>query len=180
MQTRNEVTMMKKLVFILLVLSIFLPLKSQSLSQIGFVIKKALPAVENVAVIFPSLMKDQIVSQAQTAQLITKQKFTVYGVSTKGDLSKELFNIKRLDNLAVIVITNDALLTPDIIQFVLNKLDNKVPVISNRSKDTLQGALLSVFSNNETIEKHINMIVAAAMGLTIPEEFLAECIIDVE
>jgi len=171
---------MKKLVLILLVLSIFAPLKSQSLSQIGFVIKKALPTVENIAVIFPELMKDQIVSQAKTAQLITKQKFTVYGVSNKGDLSKELFNIKRIDNLAVIVITNETTLAPDIIQFILSKLDSKVPVISNRSKDTLQGALLSVFSNNDAIEKHINMIVAAAMSLEIPQDFLTECIIDVE
>jgi ABC-type uncharacterized transport system substrate-binding protein len=172
--------MIKKLVLILLALSIFLPLQSQSLSQIGFVIKKALPNVENIAVIYPSLIKDQIVSQAKTAQLITKKKFSVYGVSNKGGLSKELFNIKRMSNLAVIVITNESTLTPDIIPFILGKLDNKVPVISNRSKDTLQGALLSVFSTNGTIEKHINMIVAAAMGLTIPEEFMAECVIDVE
>jgi len=177
---RNEVTMIKKLVLILLVLSIFMPLKSQSLSQIGFVIKKALPNVENIAVIYPSLMKDQIVSQAKTAQLITKKNFSVYGVSNKGQLSKELFNIKRMNNLAVIVIANDATLTPDIIQFILGKLDNKIPVISNRAKDTLQGALLSVFSNNGTVEKHINMIVAAAMGLSISEEFMGECIIDVE
>lgn len=172
--------MTKKLVLILLVFSIFIPLQSQSLSQIGFVIKKALPNVENIAVIYPSLLKDQMVSQAKTAQLITKKNFSVYGVSNKGELSKELFNIKRTNNLAVIVITNEATLTPDIIQFILGKLDNKVPVISNRAKDTLQGALLSVFTNNGSVEKHINMIVAAAMGLNIPEEFMGECVIDVE
>ena len=172
--------MIKKLVLTLLVLSIFLPLQSQSLSQIGFVIKKALPNVENIAVIYPILMKDQIVSQAKTAQLITKKNFSVYGISNKGELSKELFNMKRMSNLAVIVITNEATLTPDIIPFILGKLDNKVPIISNRSKDTLQGALLSVFTNDGSVEKHINMIAAAAMGLSIPQEFMGECVIDVE
>jgi ABC-type uncharacterized transport system substrate-binding protein len=173
--------MTKKVLLILLIFAFISPLMTQSISQIAFIIKKALPDVENIAVIYPKHLKDSIVSQAKTAQLVTKKNITVYGVSRKSELSNELYNIKRLKNAAVIIITDDNILAPKAIQFILEKLGTKnMPLISNRSKDTLQGALLSIFVKDNQIEKHINKIVAAALNLNIPEEFYTECIIDVE
>lgn len=177
----NEVITMKKVLLILLILVFISPLMTQSISQIAFIIKKALPNVENIAVIFPKHLKSSIVPQAQTAQLVTKKNITVYGVSRKSELATELYIIKRIENAAVIVITDDNILSPKSIQFILDKVGSKkMPLISNREKDTLQGALLSVFVKDNQIEKHINKIVAAALDLNIPEEFYGECIIDVE
>jgi len=40
--------------------------------------------------------------------------------------------------------------------------------------------LLSVFKKNDLLEKHVNQITASILKITIPEEFLKTCVIDVE
>jgi hypothetical protein len=83
--------------------------------------------------------------------------------------------------VAIVVITDDSFLTPSTVKFIASKsLDEQIPVISNREKDTLQGAMLSVFFKDGVIKKHINKIIASALGLNIPEAFLATCVVDVE
>lgn len=65
---------MKKV--LLLIIFIFLTLttiKSQTITQMGFIIKKAIPSIQNIAIIFPKNMHKQIAKEAKMAQIITKK-----------------------------------------------------------------------------------------------------------
>ncbi len=174
--------MKKGILVITFVFLSFTFIKSQTITQIGFIIKKAIPSIENIAIIFPKNMHNQIAKEARMAQIITKRKYIIYaGEKRTNKISTQIYNINRLKNVAVTIITDNDTLSTDSVKYILNKFnEQKIPVISNRKKDTLIGVLMTIFKNEDKIEKHINKIVASVLELSFSEEFLSECIIDVE
>ncbi len=42
------------------------------------------------------------------------------------------------------------------------------------------GAMVAVFKKDGKLEKHVNLITASILKITIPAEYLKKCIIDVE
>ncbi|HDP95738.1 MAG TPA: hypothetical protein ENN40_10330 [Candidatus Aminicenantes bacterium] len=173
---------MKKTTFILMALVLFgSVLQPQTLTQIGFIIKKAIPDVENIAVLYPKHMKTKYVSEAKTAQVVTRKNVSIYDVSRMSEISDAVFNIRRMKSVVVVIMADDSILTPKDVKFVIDKLtSSNIPVVSNRDKDTLLGALFSVILRDGNVEKHVNRIVATALNLNLSEEFISECIIDVE
>jgi len=154
---------------------------SQSLSQIGFIIKKAIPNIDTIAVIFSKTKILQIKNETRPAIIITKKKYVIFSVEKKSDIAKKINEIKKLNNVVIIVITDDSFLTPSTVKFIAQKsLEDQIPVVSNREKDTLQGAILSIFFKEGEIKKHINKIIASALEINIPESFLENCVVDVE
>lgn len=175
--------MAKKIVLLLCVLILCSSIFSQSLSQMGFIIKKAIPSIENIAVVCwgKSYVKKKVESEARPATLITRKKYSIFPVEAKSDIAKMIGKVEKMNNVAVIVIADNKILTPETVQFIAQKtMGSQIPVISNRPKDTLQGALLSIYTEDTKIQKHINKIIGAALNLNIPESFLAECIVDAE
>ena len=173
--------MAKKILVLFFVLLLCSSIFSQSLSQIGYIIKKAIPGIETITVIFNKIQENKIKSEARSATIITKKKYIIFPVEKKSGIASKIHEIIRLDNVAVVVITDDNFLTPKTVQFIAQKtLEAQIPVISNRAKDTLQGALLSIFTEDVKIKKHINKIIASALNLNLSESFLAECIVDAE
>ncbi|MBN1196143.1 MAG: hypothetical protein JXA62_01910 [Candidatus Aminicenantes bacterium] len=173
---------MKKTTFILMALLLLgSVLQPQTITQIGFIIKKAIPDVENIAVLYPNHMKSKFISEARTAQLVTRKNVTIYGVNRMSEISDAVFNIRRMKNVVAVVMTDESILTPKDVKFIIDKLtSSNIPVVSNRGKDTLLGALFSVILQDDNVEKHVNRIVATALNLNLSEEFINECIIDVE
>lgn len=173
--------MTKKIMVLLFTLLLCSAIYSQSLSQLGFIIKKAMPNINTISVIFNKVIIDRIEREARPAILITKMKYIIFPVEKKSDIAKKISQILKIDNVAILVITDKSLLAPSTIQFIAQKtLESQIPVITNRSKDTLQGALLSIFSEDSRIKKHVNKITASALSLELPEAFLAECTVDAE
>jgi len=173
---------MKKTAFILSILLLVCPMvHAQTITQISFIIKKAIPEVENIAVIYPKHLKSKYVSEARTAQLVSRKNISIYGVSRKSEIASQVFNIRRLKNVVVIVMTDNSRINADEVKYIIDKLAPvSIPVVSNRDKDTLLGALLSVFLRDNLVEKHLNQIVASALNLNLSDTFLKECIVDVE
>jgi ABC-type uncharacterized transport system substrate-binding protein len=172
---------MKKSMLLFFILTLCVSTYTQSLSQIGFIIKKAVPTVERIAVIFSHIKVKQMQREAKPATLITKKKYLIFSCQSRSDVAEKLHEIKKMDNVVLVVIGDDDFVTPSLVQSIAqNAGESNIPVVSNREKDTLQGALLSIFTQDGKIQKHINMIIAAALKLTIPEAFLAECKIDAE
>jgi ABC-type uncharacterized transport system substrate-binding protein len=175
--------MTKKSMVIFFLLLFCSVIYTQSLSQIGFIVKKALPEIETISIIYnktPSAIK-RIENEVRPAILITKKKYIIFGVEKMSDVASTINDIQKMEKVAVVVITDNTFLTPSTVQFIAQKtLENQIPVISDRSKDTLQGALLSIYMEDSKIQKHINKIIASALGLNLPESFLAECQVDAE
>lgn len=152
---------------------------SQNLGQMGYVIKKAIPDTDNIAVIFEQSKQDQILKQAQTASLIAKAKFNIYPVKSKSDLPKILENFNDSKKLAVVIITDSGIFNQEGVKFVTQRLVVKnIPVITNRADDTSQGAILCIFTKNEKLETHVNKNAAAGLKIIFPEDFLSTAIID--
>lgn len=175
--------MTKKSVAIIFLLLFCIVICAQSLSQIGFILKKAIPEIETISVIFnkiPAVTK-RIENEARPAILITKKKFIIFPVEKMSDIATTLSDIQKLEKVAVVVITDNTFLTPSTVQFIAQKtLESQIPLISDRAKDTLQGALLSIYQEDAKIQKHINKIIASALGLNLSEDFLSECLVDAE
>lgn len=156
-------------------------LHSQTITQMGFIIKKGLPNIESIAILVNEMQKEKMTKDAQSAQLITKVKYFLITVSNKSEIAAKINDIKNIDNSAALVISDNTILTESTVKFIAQKLaSKKIPVVSNREKDTLQGILMSIFMNGSTLEKHINKISMSALGITLADEFTAECVIDVE
>ena len=176
--------MTKKFVFILFLMSLIWTssnLNSQTLSQIGFVVKEAIPGVENIAIIFEKPKEQQIMKEAQTASLVTRKKFHLFGVSTRAELSRALQNIGKIKNTAVVVVTNESTLNRKGIKYITQKINpKKIPVITNRDKDTLEDALLCVVEDGDSIKTHVNKLAALELEITLSDEFLSNCVVDVE
>jgi hypothetical protein len=173
--------MIQRIKIFLLILLIFYPLGSQSISQIGYLIKKAIPYVETIAIFVSNANKPKVILECRSATIITQKDYRVFNVASKGDIATDIYQIKKLRNVVVITYADESVITPAVVKFVAKKLSKKkIPLISNRAKDTLHGALLSIFSNSSNIEKHINKIISTAYEINIPEEFLAECVVDAE
>jgi len=112
---------------LLLFIFIFLTLttiRSQTITQIGFVIKKAIPSVENIVIIYPESMFKQTAQEAKMAQVITKRKYTIYaGEKRRNKISIQIHNIKRLKNVAIVLITDNDTLSVDSVKYLLNKFN---------------------------------------------------------
>lgn len=154
----------------------------QTVSQLGFVVKTAIPAVETIAIIFNQSNQAQVENEAKSATLVTKKKILIYGVTTKADIAKHISSISGLGNNVVTVIYSDnAILSADSVKFITQKLGvKKIPVVSTRATDTLEGALLGVVKTPDKLEKHLNKKVMPIFGITMAPEFLADCIVDIE
>jgi len=156
-------------------------LQSQTVTQMGFIIKKSMPTTEVVAILVHEMQKERLTKEAQNAQLITKLTYRVYAVSNKSEIATKVNDIRNADNATALIITDDLILNEGTVKFVTQKLaSKKTPVISNRAKDTLLGILMSIYIQDGNIEKHINKISMSALGITFSDEFLAECVVDVE
>jgi hypothetical protein len=156
-------------------------IQAQTVTQMGFIIKKGMPNVEAVAVLVNEMQKEKMTKEAQSAQLITKVKYFLITVSNKSEIAAKINDIKNIENVAALIIADETILTESTVKFIAQKLaSKKTPVVSNRQKDTLQGILMTIFQNEGALEKHINKISMSALGVTLSDEFLAECVIDVE
>ena len=156
-------------------------LAAQTVTQMGFIIKKGLPETEAIAILVHEMQKERLTKEAQSAQLITKVKYYVITVSNKSEIVAKINDIRNINNAAALIIADDLILNEGTVKFVAQKLaSKKTPVFSNRAKDTLQGILMTIFSTDGGIEKHVNKISMSALGITLSDEFLSECVIDVE
>ena len=173
---------MKKTTFIVMALVLLASMvQPQTVTQIGFIIKKAIPEVENIAVLYPKHLKSKYLSEAKTAQLVTRKNISIYGVARMTEIADAVFTVRRLKNVVVVVMTDASTLSVKDVKFIIDKLaPASIPVVSNRDKDTLLGALFSIVLNDGSVEKHLNRIVAAALNLNLSEDFIGQCIIDVE
>jgi len=171
---------LKKLILSLIFVLLLVPsVQAQTLSQIGFVVKKALPEVENIAVLCVTVQKDIVSNEAKTAFLVTRKKFHVYVVRGITDIPKALANVRELKNCALVIITDDSTLNQKSVKYVSQKLAlKKIPVISNRTGDTKQGALLVVTSQDNSVKTYASKVVAGALAITLSDEFLASTVID--
>ena len=173
--------MTKKTVFIILTFLVIVGMGAQSISQVGFIIKKAVPAVKEIVVLVADGQKDKAMSQAKMAQVITKKKFSVYPIKKSIELNKTVRMIAKKKSIAVYIITDNKFFEPETVKSIADKLNEKsIPLISDRDKDTMVGAMITIFKNSSTLEKHVNLITATILKITIPADFLAKCIIDVE
>lgn len=153
----------------------------QSVGQIGFVMKNAMPAVETIAVVVSQNSKEQAESEARSAVVITKKKYMVYPVTTKADIAKQVQSILSLGSVAVLVLTDEAVLNADSVKFIAQKIGlKKIPLVSNRAGDTAAGAVMAVIKAGEKIEKHVNKKLLPVFDLTLSPEFLSDCVIDQE
>ncbi len=156
-------------------------LHSQTVTQMGFIIKKALPETEAIAVLVHDMQKERITKEAQSATLITKIKYYVITVSNKSEIAAKINDVRNINNVAAMIIADELILNEGTVKFIAQKLaSKKTPVISNRAKDTLQGILMTIFMNENIIEKHVNKISMSALEIALSDEFLSECVIDVE
>ncbi len=176
---------MVKKTFLLLIVAFGLlmvaPLNAQTLSQVAFIINKAMPSVENIAVLTNKVNQPKYEAEAKTATLVSKKTFHVYGVTNVGQISKSIYTIQKLKNVVVVTIPRDAFLNERSIKYAAQKLGLKrIPVISTRPGDTMHGAILSIFEKDGNIEKHVNKVVAAALKIDLPDAFLKECVVDVK
>ncbi len=173
--------MTKKTVFMVLTFSAIVAMSAQSISQVGFIIKKAVPNIKEIVVLVSEAKKGPVMSQAKMAQVITKKKFSVYSFSKKMDIVKKTRMISKKKDIAVFVVTDDIFFKPEIIKSISDRFNQKsIPLFSDRDKDTMVGAMVAIFKNSGTLEKHVNLITASILKITIPADFLAKCIIDVE
>src|SRR4030042_6633197 len=79
---------------------------TQSLSQIGFIIKNAIPGIETISVIFNTINFKRIESEARPATLITKKKYIIFKVEKMSDLTSILSGIQKLEKVAEVVISD--------------------------------------------------------------------------
>lgn len=173
--------MTKKTVFIILTFIAIVSMSAQSVSQVGFIIKKAVPSIKEIVVLVAEGQKAKTMSQAKMAQVITKKKFSVYPIKKQIEIIKKIRMIAKKKNIAVYVITDNKFFKPSTIKTISDKFNEKsIPLISNRDKDTMVGAMIAIFKNEGTLEKHVNLITASILKITIPADFLSKCIIDVE
>ncbi|MGE5340445.1 MAG: hypothetical protein ACM3SY_03095 [Candidatus Omnitrophota bacterium] len=173
--------MIKKAFFILTIMAITITsLHSQTLTQIGFIIKKALPEKENFIVLYPDSMKDQMEKEAQNASLIIKKKFQIYGVKAKSDIPRVIDTVDDMKSPVIIVIANSGALNSESIKYLVQKVALKnVPVTTNRAEDTKEGALLAIIEKGpEQLETHLSRVAASALKIRLPQEFLSTCIMD--
>ncbi|HNX97589.1 MAG TPA: hypothetical protein PKK12_07910 [Candidatus Aminicenantes bacterium] len=154
----------------------------QTVSQLGFVVKTAIPAVETIAIVFNQSNQAQVEGEAKAATLVTKKKILIYGVTTKADIAKHISSISGLGgNVVAVVYSDNAVLNADSVKFITQKLGvKKIPVVSTRAADTLEGALLGIVKTPDKLEKHLNKKVMPIFGITLAPEFLADCIVDIE
>lgn len=172
--------MEKKTVFFLLIIGVMAGgLYSQSLTQIVYIINKAVPEVKNIAILYNHSNKDTIEKDARTASFATQKKISAYGIKTKGDIPGALDGISLLKNVAVIVIADEVHLNTESVKYTTQKLGLKnIPVVSTRLGDTAQNAFLCVVRKGDNIEIHVNKTVASALKITLTDDFLAECTLD--
>jgi len=175
--------MKKSILFMFVTFIMVTLLEPQSISQVGFIIKKSIPNVKEIVILVAENQKATVMKQARMAQIITKKKFSVYPISKKIEVIKKVRMVSKKKNSAVYIVTDNKYFNTDTIKLISDKLNNRgIPLFSNRDKDTMVGAIISIFKNNGVLEKHVNQITASILKIKIPDEFLKgkNCIIDVE
>lgn len=175
--------MNKKIVSIIFIILFVIPaaLESQTISQIGYIIKKAVPEVENIVIVVDKKDVEKIKEEARTAFLVTRKKYTVFDVTTLGDISKAINSAQNMDKVVIVFIADSKILNPKSVKYTAQKLARKkIPLVTTREEDTLQDAFMCIYLKNEVIEKHINKKAASALGINLTPEFLGECTVDVE
>ena len=173
---------MKRILLAIIVLLFITTLvKSQSVSQVGFIMKKSVSDLKEIVILVAENQKKTALKQAKMAQVITRKKFSVYPIKKKIDIVKKIRMITKRRNVAVYIITDDNFFKPDTIKTISDKLNTKkIALFTNRDKDTMVGAMFAVFKKDGKLEKHVNLITASILKITIPAEYLKKCIIDVE
>jgi len=154
-------------------------LSAQTVTQIGFIVNKALPATDSIAVFYAAGDQARVEQEAKTAVQILKKKVTIYAINQRSDISRYLSNITNLSNAVVVVIGDNQSLDGKTTKFLTQKLlSSKTPVVSTIPDDTQNEALLTISKKDDALEKHVNKKVIAALELTLSDSFLGECIID--
>ncbi len=173
--------MKRTVLFILLMSFLAAAGVSQTMTQISYVIKKGFPGVKKISVIYPSKLKSRIIKEAQLAQVTSRLTVVPYEVKIKTEILSALFSIRKDKNLAVVVVADDTVLSKKSIKMIVSKLaSTKIPIVSTREKDTLNGVLLTVYSKNGKVEKHLNLLAAEAKKIKLSAAFKSDCIVDVE
>jgi len=157
-------------------------LTAQTLSQVGFIVKKGLPGIENIAVLYPTTQEDKVKNEARTATLVTKSKFHIYGIKARGEIARTMQAIVGLNHVVVIIVTDNTVLNHSSVKYIAQKMGVKgIPVVSDRDGDTKLGALLTVLKKGEDIETHINLITANnVLKIRLTPEFLSGVTVDVD
>ena len=155
-------------------------INAQTISQMGFVIKKGLPEIEHIAVICNLTDKDKITNEAKTAYLVTRKQFHVYAIKSHTDLPKVMQGVRDFKNCAVIIVTDNQALNQKSVKYIAQKLGlKKIPVISNRDGDTKLGAIFSIIKEGEAIQTHLSKVAINALQLSLSDEFVNSCVLDV-
>lgn len=148
---------------------------AQTIGQMGFIIKQALPSVETVAVIFNNNIKERVEREARSAVVITKLKVQIYGIDTRADIANQVQSIASLKNVAVIIVSDNGVMSGDSAKFIAQRLGmRKIPLFSDRKSDIEQGALVTVEkSGDELLKFHSNRIMGV-LGVSLDAAFLGE------
>jgi len=156
--------------------------KTVSITQLGFIIKKSLPKIKIIAVIYPTQYKDKIIKDAKMAYSILRKKIVIFDISRQFELNKKVNRIYRYKNVAVIMMTDKNMLTPKIVKFISRKLERKsIPLITNRKNDTKFNSIISMFYNNsKKLELHINKKQLQKLNLEISDAMDGKFIVDIE
>jgi hypothetical protein len=156
--------------------------KTVSITQLGFIIKKSLPDIKIITVIYPLQYKDKVVKDAKMAYSILRKKIIIFDISRQFELSKKVDRILKYKKAAVIMITDNNMLTPKIVKFISRKLEKKaIPLITNRKNDTKYNAIISMFYNNaKKLELHINNKQLQKLNLKISDSMIEKFIVDVK
>lgn len=156
-------------------------ISAQSLTQIGFVAKKAVTRGENFVVLCPEAYKDDMIRQARKAQVINQRQYHVFAVSKRSDIPRILPAVFKLKSPVVIIFGNSNALSPKSVKYVAEKVGLKgIPVITNRKNDTKQKALMVVLDTNGQVKAHINKVMAFVLKIEFPADFLEKAVIDVK
>ena len=165
---------------IMMVIPVAMIGKQVSITQMGFIIRKAIPVMENIAVLYPVAMKDTVVKDVRRAQTIVRKKFVIYDISNKQELNKKISTILKTEKPAVIIFTDDLIFSPKTIQSLSEKFSPKgIPIFTNRKGDTKSGALVSLFYNDSgKLVKHLSKDQLALLKIQLPEDVLSQFSVD--
>ena len=177
----------KKLRYILLILlfiiftSNSLFSKTVSITQLGFIIKKSIPSIKIIAVLYPVQNKNAIIKDAKMAYTILKKKIVIYDIAKQFEITKKINRISRYKDVAVIIMTDKNIFHQKTIKFISGKLLKKgIPLFTNRMNDTKFDALISMFYKSNKLEKHLNKLQLQKLNIDFANNFIEKFIIDVE
>lgn len=156
-------------------------IRAQSLTQVGFIVKKAVVEGENFVVLCPKAQEKEIIRQAKQAQVVNQRKYHVFPIKKRSDIPRVLPAVLKLKKPVIIIVANSNALSPKSVKYVAEKVGLKgVPVITNRKGDTKQKALLVIRQEDGKIVTHVNKIMAGVLKVTLPGDLIAEAVVDIK